>query len=132
MKIKQLVRFYFSADYLNEELDGIILSYACKSANYLKSGEYYFQRIAAVIEAKCKLNALWGYLDNVMSGITARERAVLKYYGDLRHGIAKLDEGRKKEIKRVAVKFTRRARGVGRYSDGINMVKKYYCMMRAG
>ena len=129
MKSKQLIRFYFSADNINKALDNLILDKALKSANYGKSCEYYAERILALIDAKEELSKLWGYLDTVVSSLTERERSVLKFYGGLRTGLSRLTATRAKEVKRVTVKFTRHARLIGRYGEGVRLVKKYYCLM---
>lgn len=128
MKSKQLIRFYFSAGNVNKALDNLILDKALKSANYGKSCEYYAERILALIEAKAELSKLWNYLDGVVSSLTQRERAVLKFYGGLRAGLSKLSVRQAKEVKRVTVKFTRHARFLGRFGEGVRLVKKYYCL----
>ena len=128
MKSKQLIRFYFSAGKVNEALDHLILDNALKSANYGKSCEYYAERILALIEAKAELSAFWNYLNGVVAPFTPRERAVLKFYGKLRTGLSKLTPKQAKEVKRVTVKFTRHARLIGRYGEGVRLVKKYYCL----
>ncbi|MDE7167627.1 MAG: hypothetical protein K2O28_02110 [Clostridia bacterium] len=128
MKSKQLIKFYFSAGNINKALDNLILDKALKSANYGKSCEYYAERILTLIDAKEELSKLWGYLDTVVSSLTDRERSVLKFYGALRTGLSKLTVARAKEVKRVTVKFTRHARLIGRYGEGVRLVKKYYCL----
>lgn len=128
MKSKQLIRFYFSAGNINEALDNLILDKALKSANYGKSCEYYVERIFALIDAKEELSKLWGYLDTVVSSLSERERSVLRFYGRLRTGLSKLTVSRAKEVKRVTVKFTRHARLIDRYGEGVRLVKKYYCL----
>lgn len=129
MKSKQIIRFYFSAGNINKALDNLILNKALKSANYGRSCEYYAERILALIGAKEELSRLWDYLDGVVSSLSERERSVLKFYGGLRVGLSKLTLARAKEVKRVAVKFTRHARFLGRFGEGVRLVKKYYCLM---
>ena len=129
MKSKQLIRFYFSAGNINKALDNLILNKALKSANYAKSCEYYAEHILALIDAKKELSRLWNYLDKVMSSLAERERAVLKFYAGLRVGLSKLPLARVREIKRVTVKFTRHARLIERYGEGVRLVKRYYCLM---
>lgn len=130
MKSKQLIRFYFSAGNINKALDNLILDKALKSVNWWKSCEYYAERILSLIGAKEELSKLWNYLDGVVASLTKRERAVLMYYGGLRAGLTKLTPARAKEVRRVAVKFTRRARLVGRYGEGVRLVKEFYCLAR--
>ena len=129
MKSKQLIRFYFSADTVNKALDNLILDKALKSANHTRSCEYYAERISALIGAKEELSKLWNYLDKVVSSLSPRERSVLKFYAGLRVGLSKLSLARAKEVKRVTVKFTRHARNIERYGEGVQLVKKYYCLM---
>ena len=128
MKSKQLIRFYFSADNINKALDNLILDKALKSANYPGSCEYFAERILALIDAKKELSKLWGYLDGVLSSFSEGERSVLKFYGTLRTGVSKLSCARVKDIKRVTIKFTRRARFIERYGEGVRLVKEYYCL----
>jgi len=132
MKSKQIIRFYFSADEINKALDNLILDKALKSANFGRSCEYYAERILALIGAKEELSKLWNYLDGVISSLTARERAVLKFYGESRVGLAGLTPSCMREVKRVTVKFARHARNIGRYGEGVKLVKRYYCLMRTG
>lgn len=129
MKSKQLIRFYFSAGAINRALDNLILNEALKSANFLRSGDYYAERVLALIDAKSELGALWNYLDGVMATLKEGEKAVLEFYGGMRTGLSKLTEERAKEVKRVTVKFTRRARRIERFEKGVRLVKKYYCLI---
>ena len=128
MKSKQLIRFYFSADNVNRALDNLILDKALKSANSGKSCEYYAERITALIGAKEELSKLWNYLDTVVSSLSEQEKTVLRFYAGLRVGLSRLTLAQAKEVKRVTVKFTRHARFVGRYGEGVRLVKKYYCL----
>ena len=128
MKSKQLIRFYFSADNVNRALDNLILDKALKSANFGKSCEYYAERITALIGAKEELSKLWNYLDTVVSSLNEQEKTVLRFYAGLRVGLSRLTLAQAKEVKRVTVKFTRHARFVGRYGEGVRLVKKYYCL----
>lgn len=132
MKSKQLIRFYFSADDVNKALDNLILDKALKSANYEKSGEFYAEQISEIIAAKRELSLLWAYLDGVMKIFSDKEIAVLKYYGRLRVGLSKLDTGVFKEVRRVLMKFRRRARGLERFGEGVRLVGEYFCLLRGG
>ena len=129
MKSKQIIRFYFSAGNINKALDNLIMDKALKSADFGKSCEYYAERILALIDAKRELSRLWRYLNTVISSMTVQERAVLKFYGGLRVGLSRLTKARVKEVKRVTVKFTRRARRIESFSEGVRLVKEYYCLM---
>lgn len=128
MKSKQLLKFYFYADGLNRALDNLILKYACNT-DYSLGGEYFADKICGVIGAKQRLSELWGYLDKVMGEFSDSEREVLRFYGAMRGGTARLSEDSRREIKRVTVKFTRHARYIGRFGEGVRLVKKYYCLI---
>ncbi|MDE6691685.1 MAG: hypothetical protein K2K04_06920 [Clostridia bacterium] len=110
MKIKTLMKFYFSAGSLNRALDNIITRLALSSGQDVYAGcEEYFDKICRVLEDKQKLSELWARLDGVMSNMTERDRVTLKSYAAARTGV----KGEiKKEIHRAAVKFARRAAGI--------------------
>lgn len=128
MNCKRILRFYFSADGLNRALDNLILRCACDS--YRGEGDACGQRIASLIGAKDALSRLWGYLDGVMKGFSPRERGVLEEYAAMRCGMSKLSEGEFRLVRRLAVRFFRRARSLGRYGDGIRLVNSYYALIR--
>jgi len=130
MKSKRLLKFYFSAESVNRALDNLITENALASAGYGRDGVYYAEKICALINAKRELSALWRYLDGVIGALSVDERAVLRFYGTLRGGTSKLSTQSRREIKRVTVKFTRRARAVGRYAEGVRLVGEYYCLMK--
>lgn len=110
MKIKNIMRFYFSAGSLNKALDNIITRLALSSGQDIYAGcEEYFDKIVKVLGDKRSLSELWARLDGVMCNMTERDRATLKFYAAARGGV-KGDE--KKEIHRAAVKFARRAAGL--------------------
>lgn len=110
VKIKQLMRFYFSAGSLNRALDNIVTRLAMSSGQDVYAGcEEYFDKICKVLEDKRSLSELWARLDGVLCNMTERDRATLKFYAAARVGV-KGDE--KKEIHRAAVKFARRAGGL--------------------
>ena len=129
MKSKRLLRFYFNADGLDGEIDKLILRYAYKSADGSEGGEYYAERILALIEAKDRLSELWNYLDDVITGLGKTVIAGLQDYAAMRHGIKRLSAERQKEIKRTVIKFVRHARSAHRFTEGIQLVNKYYCLM---
>lgn len=129
MNSKQLLKFYFYADGLNGALDNLIMKNACNTSDYRRGGEYYADRICELIGAKQRLCELWGYLDGVIGEFSESEREVLRFYGVMRGGTGRLSEGSRREIKRVTVKFMRHARAIGRYAEGVKLVKKYYCLI---
>ena len=129
MKSKRLLKFYYSADSLNRALDNLITGSALASADCGKSGDFYAEKIIEIIAAKKKLDELWRYLDGVMGGFSEEEGKVLRYYAQMRGGTARLPEGVARGIKRVTVKFARRARNAERFDEGIRLVGEYYSLM---
>lgn len=125
---KRLLRFYFKADELDGALNNLILSNACRSAACEGRGAYYAERIIALTEAKSKLSALWQYLDGVMLALKSEDVEPLKRYAFMRCGIRRLELDEQHEIKRAVIKFTRHARSLERYADGMRLVGEYYCL----
>ena len=128
MKIKTLLRFYFSAGSLNEALDNLITRLAVTSGlDIYGGGAAYAERISDIGADKQSLSELWGRLDGIISKMTERDRLTLKSYAALRTGVK---GGEKKEIHRAAVKFTRRAGGLLTSCDGIyKVVCAYRCLI---
>ena len=129
IKSKRLLRFYFNADELERALDNLIITHAYRSADCAKGGEYCSNRIIDLIESKKTLSELWRYLDGVISEFKDGEIETLKGYALSRCGIKRLEETRRREIKRVLVKFVRHARSVERFAEGMRLVGEYYCLI---
>lgn len=125
MKSKRIIRFYFSADKLNRALDNLITAEACRFG----AEEKRIERIIEFIEVKKELSRLWRYLDDVMSGIGGSERSILSFYGKFRFGNIRFSAEQRREIKRVVLKFRRRARFLERYGEGIKLVNEYYALL---
>ncbi|MCM1438131.1 MAG: hypothetical protein NC131_02810 [Roseburia sp.] len=127
MKIKNLLRFYFSAGSLNDALDSIITRIAISSgSDFYGGGAAYAERISDLIDDKRVLSGLWARLDKVISGMTERDRQTLKRYASLRSGVA-ADE--KREIHRAAVKFARRAGGLVTGGGEYEKLCAYRCLI---
>lgn len=129
MKTKQIVQFYFAADSLDRALDNLILNSACRSADYERGCAYYAEKIGGLIDAKRRLGELWLYLDGVVGTLDSGEKEILRLYGRRGRG-AKPSDGEKRELKRVVVKFNRRARCLCRHAEGLALLKRYYCLLR--
>ncbi|MDE6504913.1 MAG: hypothetical protein K2L42_03495 [Clostridia bacterium] len=132
MKSKRLIRFYFSADELNRALDNLITVNALKIDDFSKGAEYCAERILKLIQVKREFCALWRYIDGIMEGLSAEERGILRFYGTARCGIKSIGKERAKEVKRVTVKFGRRARRLERYAEAVRLLGEYYCLCNAG
>lgn len=129
VKIKSLMRFYFSAGSLDRALDNIITRLALSSGQDIYGGcEEYFDKIVKVLSDKRSLAELWARLDGVMSNMTERDRATLKFYAAARRGVK---DGEKKEIHRAAVKFARRAAGLLKSCEKLfSVLCAYRCLIR--
>ena len=129
MKVKVILKFYFTAESLDRAFDNLLIKYVCAyGADGLKNAE----RLCNLIEERAKLSGLWGYLDGVISGLTERDRVSLKSYSLTRCGIKQLGDSARREFKRAVNKFVRRARGVERFSEEVALAGKYYCLLRQG
>ena len=128
VKIKKLLRFYFSADSLNRALDNIITRLALASGEDVFSGcERYAERIASVIEVKSELCGLWARLDQIIGAMTERDKFTLKRYAAMRTGPVGAD---KREIHRAAVKFARRSGGLLSGSQNVyKILCAYQCLI---
>lgn len=125
---KRLMRFYFRAEELETALDNLILSRALRSAEGVRDADYYAERIIGIIEAKGQLCELWQYLDGVMATLTSADRQALEGYANMRCGVRKLEDAQRLAIKRAQIKFLRHARALDRFSDGVRLVGRYYCL----
>lgn len=110
-------------------MDNLITQNALASKDCYFSGEFYAERIIELICAKKELSLLWRYLDGVIGGFSKEEKKVLRYYGALRTGISALSDDAVREIKRVTVKFARRARDAERFGEGIRLVNGFYSLL---
>lgn len=128
MKSKRLLRFYFGAEGLEGALDNLILKRALGSAG--RDGEGCAEEILALISAKDSLAGLWGYLDKVIKGLGGEVEATLFKYASMRTGLSLSDGEEVKRIKRCLMKFTRRARAIGSFSEGVKLVNFYYALIR--
>lgn len=132
MKSKRLIKFYFCADKLNAAMDRLILAAACRSAddiyNYGKSAD----RVVELIDAKYTLSGLWQYLDKVMQGFGGEDKATLYGYAFSKGGWARLGRERGNAVRRVVVRFMRRAKYIYRYSEGAELLDKFYALMGRG
>ena len=127
MRLKRILRFYFSADSLNFAMDRLIKRLAIRSQESL--GSACAERMCDVIGEKSKLSKLWGYIDTVLDTLSGGERRVLQDYSKMRTGIKGLEDDRRREIRRVCMKFTRHARRLEYFAEGLSILGKYYCLI---
>lgn len=126
MNRKRLFKFYFSAEKLEEMLNGVALKLALSPAEL--DAENCARKIISVIEYKMKLAKFWNYMDDAMKKLSKEEAEALRYYGLLRTGLAKEEEKTRKLIRKAAVKFQRAARRTERFSDALRLIDNYYCI----
>lgn len=128
LKVKALLRFYFSADALERHLNNLIYKRALRS--FAGSCAAEAEEVIGIISAKEELSLLWDYLDGVLSAMPPEDVSVLKGYARMRRGIARLSAEEQRAVRRAAVKFTRRAgRGLVRYRRAVCILSSLYCML---
>ncbi|MDE7181774.1 MAG: hypothetical protein K2O41_01905 [Clostridia bacterium] len=127
MKVKKILRFYFSAESLERAFDNLITRYALASAE--RGGEESAERILRVLGEKDELAKLWRYIDTVVPTLPPAEQSALKEYAALRCGIKRISDEKRKLLRRSVIKFTRRARRLESFIEGLRLVAKYYCLI---
>ncbi len=128
MKSKRLLKFYFSAENLERYFDNLIYRKAISSAGGGGCADCA-EEIIGIIGVKDAFGKLWEKLDCVLSDFSERELRVLEFYGGLRRGLRSFAPELRKEIFRVTMKFARRMKRAGDFSDGAALVDKYLCVM---
>lgn len=135
MNYRQLLKFYFRADRLNDALDALALRYAERSADFVASWEYYADNICRITEAKAALGRLWAFLDWAMSTMKDDDRATLEKYSReraRRPRTLSCDEGGGKALHRSLMKFSRRVSGkMERFSEQVKVLGEYFCLLGA-
>ena len=126
---KKLLKFYFRAQRLNYALDDLIAAVACKSSQGDWGGEYYAERLITIIQKKALLGQLWRYLHGVLSSFCRRDLLILKSYALSQGGYSGLPREQANGIRRVVVRFMRRARLLDRYAKATELVSQYYSLL---
>lgn len=127
--LKKILRFYYSAESLNERLDSLISATASLSWKSGGTALADFSRVEKLVEVKGELSEFYARLCGVMSGMSESDLRTLKSYSSMRTGTGKLSAEAKSEIHRAAVKFARRASGViSSCPQAIKCVKAYYAL----
>lgn len=120
---KKILRFYFSAESLNKAFDSLIISRACAPET---DGLDAAEKLCSLIGDKMRLERLWGYLDNILSGLSEEERVTLSKYSARCAALKSND----REVKRAVIKFTRRARRLDELDEEISVLNDYYCLIK--
>ena len=110
MKVKKLLRFYFTAAKAEKLLGDLILHKAVR-AEFARGAEEGAEEVAELVEKKAAMCGFYRRLDGVMNTFCERERAELQSY-------AFAAGGRESEQHRLAVAFARRIRGKIGADDG--------------
>ena len=130
IKLKRVLRFYFSAGSLNVALDNIITRLASTSWQDVCGGEHTFDRVNTLIEVKEELKEFWARLNGVMEKFPRPDFEALKKYASLRTGVAPSDKEERQKIHSALVKFRRRAINVLLSSPrGYRCVCAYYALI---
>ncbi len=132
MKSKRILRFYFAAESLDRALNNLITAEACLSGKYPAKGEVFAGKLCTLIADKGELSRLWRYLDGIIGSLKPREAAALERYARLRRGLGGLGEEEAREIRSAAMKFTRHARSLHLYVEGVRLVDAYYSLCSFG
>lgn len=125
MKTKGILRFYFSADSLNEALDNLIMRLACA---FDADGSKLSERLCRIVGEKCDLERLWAELDDILVSFSKEERAALKGYSSRRALRAEGERGR--FVKRTVIKFMRRARRLNGFGEEMATLGRYSCLVK--
>ena len=123
MKVKHVLKFYFTAAAADERLDRLIL----KRATSVGGGRDAYEcaeRVAELVEKKMALGDFYRFLDGVMRAFSESERGVLREYA---FSPREAREGEKaREAHRLAVAFARRIKGCGeRFREGIAAMRDF-------
>lgn len=127
MKVKMLLRFYFSADKLEDCLNNLIVRRAARS--YAEDGVRCATELVSLIGVKEELSGLWAYLNGVLAAFSREELKALKRYALLRGGVSRLPPPERRALRRVTTKFSRHARGAARFSRSVDLLARYYCLL---
>jgi hypothetical protein len=114
---------------LNAAIDRSIINVAYKSANSEYSGEACAKAIIKLIEDKRKLNQLYSYINGIVKALNSDDEKVLKMYASLRCGLSKVTNDEQRLLRRVVIKFIRRARCLALFAEQIKLVNFYYCLI---
>ena len=123
MKVKLLLKFYFNAAAVNGWLDRLIEYRACKL------GVYEFNKVTELIEDKKRLCSLMDYLEGKFAKLTKKDIATLCFYANLRVGIRRLEDEKRREIKRAVMKFTRKLTYIERHEEEVKTLKNYRAVL---
>ncbi|MGN1104280.1 MAG: hypothetical protein ACI4QI_05325 [Candidatus Coproplasma sp.] len=130
IKLKRVLRFYFSAGSLNVALNNIITRLAATSWQDVFGGEHTFDKVNTVIEVKEELKEFWARLNGVMEKFPRSDYEALKKYASLRVGVSPSDNDERRKMHSALVKFRRRAINVLLSSQrGYRCVCAYYALI---
>lgn len=129
MKVKAILRFYFTAERVEAMLDRLIY----KKALSVSAGRGAYEcaeEVAELVEKKGELCEFAVFLGRALSKFSARELEVLKRYAfsPRRSEVEIVQEGGDgaAEAHRLAVAFARRIRGgAEKYSDGMRVAAEF-------
>lgn len=123
VKIRGILRFYFSADSLERAFENLILRRAC---NPYRDGFETAEKICGLIDEKIELEKLWSYLNVILNSFSEEEKLRLRSYALRRRGEGGKD-GRAENS--AVVKFSRRARRLNGFEKSFEVLENYRCLL---
>lgn len=118
MKVKAILKFYFTAEEAERRLDRLIYKKAF-SVNAARGAYECAEEVAELVSKKGELCSLWSFLDGAVAKFSEGERETLRNYA-----LSPRQKGeRGREAHRLAVAFARRIRGGAQaYSEGLKVM----------
>lgn len=103
MKVKKLLRFYFTAESAVRLIDNLIIRKAVR-AEFCRGAEECAEEVAELVSKKADMCDFYRCIDGVMNMFCEGERAVLENYA--------MSNTKGREEHRLAVAFARKMRGL--------------------
>lgn len=117
MKVKKLLKFYFTAERAERLIDNLICKKA-SSVSFTRSACDCAEEVADLVKKKAEMCAFYFYVSGVLNLFSEEERQTLKKYAFGRTDAC--DETELRTARRLALKLARRLRGCSeKYSEGI-------------
>ncbi len=118
MKVKMLLRFYFSAQRIDAAINNLIFTQARAPSAFVGGGEAAMEKIIYLIADKDALGDLWAYLHQVMTAFVQDEQVLRAYAFRRKREDALL-------TRRVVMRFRRHAWGYARFSEALKILPQY-------
>lgn len=127
LKVKKILRFYFSCERLNEYIDKLMLKIACSWYDGLC--EVGADKICKLIEEKSELNKLWIYLDNVIKALPSTTVANLEKYAYLNVWLKRLPDCEYREMRRSVECLVRKLKRIDKFDNSVAIACGYSALL---